>query len=62
MYLRRINHKQADGVKRDYWVLLESYRTERGPRQRIVSYLGESDSAGRLGMKQAAEGKDYYQG
>ncbi len=61
MYLRRINHRQADGKRRGYWVLLESYRTDRGPRQRVVAYIGESDEAGRLGIKQAAEGKDYYQ-
>jgi transposase len=61
MYLRRINHRQANGKRRGYWVLLESYRTERGPRQRIVSYIGESDEAGRLGIKQAAEGGSNYQ-
>src|SRR3990172_3923846 len=62
MYLRRINHKQTDGNRRFYWALVESYRTERGPRQRVVAYIGESDEAVRLGIKQAAEGKDYYQG
>ncbi len=61
MYLRRINHRQVDGQIRSYWVLIESYRTESGPRQRIVSYLGEIDERGRLGIKQAAEGGDYYQ-
>ncbi|HZX13267.1 MAG TPA: hypothetical protein VFF49_02590 [Thermodesulfobacteriota bacterium] len=57
MYLRRINHKQTDGNRRFYWALVESYRTERGPRQRVVAYIGESDEAVRLGIKQAAEGK-----
>ena len=61
MYLRRINHRQVNGQKRSYWVLIESYRTERGPRQRIVSYLGEIDEAVRIGIKQAAEGNEYYQ-
>lgn len=61
MYLRRINHRLTNGTRHDYWVLLESYRTERGPRQRIVSYLGESDASGRLAIKQTAEGKDYNQ-
>ncbi|MFH1194479.1 MAG: hypothetical protein V1720_02125 [bacterium] len=61
MYLRRINHRQINGRNRSYWVLIESYRTESGPRQRIVSYLGEIYDTGRLGIKQAAEGSDYYQ-
>ncbi len=34
---------------------MESYRTERGPRQRVVAYLGQLDEKGRLGIKQAAE-------
>jgi hypothetical protein len=36
--------------------LMESYRTERGPRQRIVAYLGQLDGSHRLGVKNAAEG------
>jgi transposase len=40
MFLRRITvHK--DGKPHQYWALAESYRTERGPRQRIVCYLGD---------------------
>jgi transposase len=35
---------------------MESYRTERGPRQRIVAYLGQLDESHRLGVKDAAEG------
>jgi len=34
---------------------VESYRTERGPRQRVVAWLGELDENGRLGVKQCAE-------
>lgn len=37
--------------------MVESYRTERGPRQRVVAYLGEVDRSGRIGVKQTAEGK-----
>jgi transposase len=33
---------------------VESYRTERGPRQRIVAWLGQLDEAGRLGVRDAA--------
>jgi transposase len=41
---------------------VEAYRTERGPRQRVVAYLGESDEQGRLGIKHAAEaGRDGAQ-
>jgi len=61
MYLRRMNHIEVNGQKRSYWVLIESYRTERGPRQRIVSYLGEIEESLRKGIKQAAEGGEYYQ-
>lgn len=35
---------------------MKSVRTERGPRQEVVAYLGEMDEAGRLGMKDAAGG------
>ena len=34
---------------------VESYRTERGPRQRVVAYLGQLDEEGRLGVQQAAK-------
>lgn len=45
-----------DGQRRAYWALVESYRTARGPRQRVVSWLGTLDEAGRLGVEQAAQG------
>ena len=47
MFLRKVCI-QKDGKPHNYWALVESYRTERGPRQRIVSYLGEMDEAGKL--------------
>ncbi len=50
-------YRNKDGKRHAYWALVESYRTERGPRQRVVAYLGKLDEAGRLGLKQAAEGK-----
>ena len=49
-YFRTIN-----GTRRAYWALVESYRSQRGPRQRVVAWLGQLDEAGRLGVKQAAE-------
>lgn len=60
VHLRRIcRHK--DGKPHYYWALVESYRTEGGPRNRIVSYLGEMDEAGRLGMQRAAENSSGHQ-
>jgi len=53
MYLRR-NYREKDGKRHAYWTLVESVRTERGPRQRVVAYLGLSDEAGRLGVWDAA--------
>jgi hypothetical protein len=52
----RPHFRVVDGERRVYWALVESYRTERGPRQRVVAYLGGLDEAGRLGVQQAAEG------
>jgi transposase len=40
MYLRRHN-KSADGENYGYWSLVESVRTARGPRQRIVATIGK---------------------
>ena len=37
---------------------MESYRTKRGPRQRIVAYLAKIDEAGRLGIQQVADDSD----
>ena len=56
MYLRRW-YRTIKGQRTAYWALVESYRTERGPRQRVVAYLGEVDRSGRIGVKQTAEGK-----
>jgi transposase len=49
-------YRAKNGKRHAYWALMESYRTERGPRQRLVAYLGQLDERGRLGVKQAAEG------
>ncbi|MBI2861643.1 MAG: IS1634 family transposase [Chloroflexi bacterium] len=56
MYLKRSGQTKVrkDGV---YWELVESYRTERGPRQRVVAYLGDLEKAACLGVKQAAMGQ-----
>jgi len=40
MFLRRIQRKKPGQVF-DYWALVESIRTERGPRQRVVATIGK---------------------
>ena len=50
-------YREKEGKRHAYWALVESYRTERGPRQRVVAYLGQLDEAGRLGLREAAEGR-----
>ena len=55
MFIRQ-KYITKNGRRRAYWALVESYRTARGPRQRVVSWLGSLDEAGRLGIEQAAKG------
>ncbi len=50
-------HRKKNGKQHAYWTLVESYRTARGPRQRVVAYLGQLDEKGRLGVKEAAKGR-----
>ncbi|HLE79978.1 MAG TPA: IS1634 family transposase [Dehalococcoidia bacterium] len=56
MYLKRCGQTRTreDSV---YWQLVESYRTERGSRQRVIAYLGEIAKFTALGIKQAATGQ-----
>ena len=60
MYLRRC-YRRKDGKRHAYWALVESYRTSRGPRQRVVAWLGVMDERGRLGVKRCAEKNTAYQ-
>jgi len=53
MFLRRF-HKRKNGKSHVYWALVETYRTARGPRQRIISYLGELKESERSGWAQLA--------
>jgi hypothetical protein len=55
MYLRKCRHRLR-GKTREYWQLVESYQTERGPRQRVVAYLGAFAEAERLGVAESAAG------
>lgn len=61
MYLRRC-YRQKDGKRHAYWALVESYRTARGPRQRVVAWLGVMDEQGRLGVKRCAGRATTHQG
>jgi hypothetical protein len=56
MYLRKCHATQRK-MSHNYWQLVESYRTSRGPRQRVVAYLGNISQSEGKGIKQAAEGK-----
>jgi transposase len=40
MFLRRFDRRK-NGKSHSYWALVESYRTAKGSRQRVVAYLGE---------------------
>ena len=39
MFLKRCERRKR-GRKYTYWVLVESYRTARGSRHRVIAYLG----------------------
>ena len=54
MYIRKRSVKK-NGRKYEYWELVESERTERGPRERSIAYLGVMESGTRAGMKLAAD-------
>lgn len=56
MYLRRYS-KKADGEEYGYWSLVESVRTARGPRQRVVASIGKLpglDKEERVGWEEIA--------
>lgn len=54
MFIRQCQ-RVVKGKREAYWALVESYRTVRGPRQRVVAWLGRLDESGRLGVQRAAE-------
>ena len=64
MFIRPLFRKSQKSKckKKAYWALVESYRTEWGPRQRVVAYLGQFGDEEILlpqavGLQRAAEGK-----
>jgi transposase len=60
MFLRRCERRK-NGKRHTYWALVESHRTVRGSRQRVVAYLGElapSEQDGWAKLGAHLEGKD----
>lgn len=57
MFLRR-HYRRQHWKRQAYWALVESYRTERGPRQRVVSYLGQVEEPLRRRVVIAASSHD----
>ena len=49
MFIRQ-HFRYVNGQRKAYWALVESFRTEKGPKQRVVTWLGALDEAGRLGV------------
>ena len=54
MFLRRCNRRK-NGKQHTYWALVESYRTARGSRQRVVAHLGELKANEQNGWAQLAQ-------
>jgi hypothetical protein len=53
MFLKKLSRKKS-GKDHCYWALVESVRTARGPRHRVVAYLGELGAEERDGWGRAA--------
>ena len=51
MFLRRYERRR-NRKRHTYWALVESYRTARGSRQRVVAYLGEFKASEKSGWAQ----------
>lgn len=51
MFLKRLERRKS-GKKHTYWALVESIRTARGSRHRVVAYLGELKKSERNGWTQ----------
>jgi hypothetical protein len=57
MFLRRCKRRK-NGKSHTYWALVESYRTARGSRQRVVAYLGELKGSEQSGWAQLGQHLD----
>lgn len=56
MFIREIT-KREKGKRYAYWALVESVRTERGPRQKVIAYIGLNNESRCKGLKNAASGR-----
>ena len=54
MFLRR-NRRVVDGESYEYWSLVETYRTAKGPRQRVVANLGKTPGLDSAHQRQWAD-------
>jgi len=50
-------YRKLKGQRQAYWALVESYRTQRGPRQRTIAWLGRLKESEREGVQRAAGSK-----
>jgi hypothetical protein len=60
MFLRRCE-RHKHGKVHTYWALVESYRTAKGSRQRVVTYLGELKRSERSGWAELGRQLDRKQ-
>ncbi len=60
MFLRKCRQRKH-GQEYVYWQVVESYRTARGSRQRMVAYLGDMEEAVREGVAGVARGERGHQ-
>ena len=61
IYIRPVRNKRSNGAVVEHWALVESYRTTRGPRQRVVSYFGNLTADVRMGVERTAANQQDYQ-
>src|SRR5271166_3278278 len=60
MFLRRCQRRKR-GKVHTYWALVESRRTQKGSRQRVVTYLGELKRSERSGWAELGRHLDRRQ-
>jgi len=60
VFLRRCERRK-DGKVHSYWALVESHRTAKGSRQRVVAYLGELKPSERAGWAELGRRLDRKQ-
>jgi transposase len=60
MFLRRCERRKC-GKAHTYWALVESYRTGRGSRQRVIAYLGDLKPREQSGWTQLGRSLDGCQ-